>query len=226
MTAQPIHRGTPTTGTRCDRRTAVTRSLLGYGLVAGPFYLVVSLAQALTRPGFDLTRHSWSLLANGALGWIQIANLALTGLMVAAFALGVRRATGTVWAPRLLAGTGVALVCAAALRADPSDGFPVGTPAGPGPVSWHGAGHLLAAGSGFACLAGAALVLAARFAAAGRGGLAWYARVSAIVFLAGFAAVAAGGGASWSILCFTAAVVVIFTWLTVTAGYLYRHAGR
>jgi len=43
----------------------VTRSLLGYGILAGPLYIVVALAQALTRDGFDLSRHPWSLLANG-----------------------------------------------------------------------------------------------------------------------------------------------------------------
>ena len=46
----------------------------------------MSLAQALTRDGFDLTRHPWSLLTNGDLGWIQITNFVLTGLMVLAFA--------------------------------------------------------------------------------------------------------------------------------------------
>ena len=38
-----------------DERT--TRSLLGYGIIAGPVFVVVSLAQALTRDGFDLARH-------------------------------------------------------------------------------------------------------------------------------------------------------------------------
>src|SRR5215831_2367349 len=97
----------------CDRTTSVTRSLLGYGVIAGPFYVIVSLAQALTRPGFDLTRHEWSLLANGALGWIQTGNFVLTGLMVVAAAVGFRRALrpapGSVWAPRLLAVYGLNL---------------------------------------------------------------------------------------------------------------------
>jgi Protein of unknown function (DUF998) len=70
----------------------VTRSLLGYGVIAGPFYVVVSLVQALTRDGFDLTRHAWSLLANGELGWVQVANFAVTGAMLVAFAVGLHRA--------------------------------------------------------------------------------------------------------------------------------------
>jgi len=56
----------------CSRPGArVTKSLLGYGVLAGPFYVIVVLAQALTRPGFDLARHDASLLSNGPLGWIQ-----------------------------------------------------------------------------------------------------------------------------------------------------------
>jgi hypothetical protein len=51
-----------------DRAAAVTRSLLGYGVLAGVFYLVVGLAQALIRDGYDLTRHDLSLLANGPYG--------------------------------------------------------------------------------------------------------------------------------------------------------------
>ena len=48
-----------------------TRALLCCGVLAGPIYIVVGLVQALTREGFDLTRHDLSLLANGRLGWIQ-----------------------------------------------------------------------------------------------------------------------------------------------------------
>jgi len=48
-----------------DRGAEVTRSLLGYGVLVGPFYLTVGLIQAFVRDGFDLARHPLSLLANG-----------------------------------------------------------------------------------------------------------------------------------------------------------------
>jgi Protein of unknown function (DUF998) len=69
----------------------VTKSLLGYGVVAGPFYVAASLAEALTRYGFSLAHNDWSLLANGALGWVHVLVLVLTGLMVAAAAGVVRQ---------------------------------------------------------------------------------------------------------------------------------------
>ncbi len=48
-----------------DRGAAVTRSLLGYGVLVGPFYLAVGLIQAALRQGFDIKRHPLSVLANG-----------------------------------------------------------------------------------------------------------------------------------------------------------------
>jgi hypothetical protein len=40
--------------------------------------------QMLVRDGFDIRRHALSLLTNGDLGWIQILNFVLTGLLVIA----------------------------------------------------------------------------------------------------------------------------------------------
>src|SRR5688500_19924235 len=130
MTLTASTRPAEGTGSRqpFDRPAAVTRSLLGYGPLAGAFYLVSGLAQALTRKGFDLTRHDLSLLANGPLGWIQITTLVVTGLMTVAAATGVLRALrnerGGTWGAGLLAGYGLALVAAGAFVADPMDGFP------------------------------------------------------------------------------------------------------
>ena len=142
-------------------------------------------------------------MANGERGWIQVANLVVTGLMVIAFAVGLRRAlatgTGARWAPRLVAVYGVSLVAAGLLRADPALGFPAGTPAGPGPVSWHGAAHFVAGGIGFSCLAITCFVLAhrysaQRYSAQRRRGWARFSRLTGVVFLAGFAMVASGPG--------------------------------
>jgi Protein of unknown function (DUF998) len=206
----------------CDPATATTRSLLGWGVVAGPAYVLVSLAQALTRDGFDLSRHSWSLLATGSLGWIQIANFVLTGLMTVAFAVGVRRATGSVWAPRLIAGYGLGLVAAGIFRADPAAGFPAGTPADAATVSWHGGLHLLAGAIGFGCLIAACLVLGRRFAAEGRRGWALSSRVTGIVFLAAFAGIASGSGSAATVLPFVGAVLLVSGWLAALAVHLYR----
>jgi hypothetical protein len=206
----------------CDPATRVTRSLLGYGVIAGPVYVSVSLTQALTRDGFDPRRDEWSLLANGHLGWIQTANFVLSGLMVVAAALGLSRvpAAGR-WAPRLLGGYGLGLVGAGAFRADPAFGFPPGTPSGPGAVSWHGMLHLATASVGFACLIAACMVLARRLSANDRRGWAAWSWGTGLVFLAGFAAVASGTAGVLGNLAFTVAVVLAWAWISAVSVHYY-----
>ncbi len=220
MTTATAHAGA--TARTCDRETSVTRSLLGYGVIAGPVYVGVSLTEALTRDGFDLSRHAWSLLANGDLGWIHIANFVLAGAMTIAFAVGLRRAHGGGWAPRLLAVYGLSLLAAGAFRADPAGGFPRGVAAGE--VSWHGLAHLASGGVGFTCLIAACFVLARRFARRGRAAWAWSSRATGALFAAGFLAVASGAGAAWANLAFTGAVVLGWAWISALAVRTYRNA--
>lgn len=115
-------------GPACDPATRVTKSLLGYGVLAGPFYVLVAGGQALLRPGFSLVHDDTSLLSNGSFGWVQILNFVLTGSMVIAFAAGVARALGqgrgATWGPRLLGAFGLGLIAAGFFVADPMDGFP------------------------------------------------------------------------------------------------------
>jgi hypothetical protein len=73
----------------------VTRTLLACGVFAGPLYMAVYLGQALTRPGFDITRHPASVLSNGDLGWIQVTNFLVSGGLVMAAAIGMRLALRT-----------------------------------------------------------------------------------------------------------------------------------
>jgi hypothetical protein len=218
--------GTAPKTASCDRETSITKTLLAYGVLAGPVYVLVSLTEALTRDGFDLTRHAWSLLANGDLGWIHITNLVLSGLMTVALAAGLRRVLrpgrGGTWAPRLVGAYGVGMVCAGAFRADPALGFPAGTPQTQTEVSWHGILHFVSAGIGFLCLVAACFVLARRFSAEGRRGWAVYSRLTGVLFLAGFAGVASGAGGSWANLGFTAAVLLACAWVAAVAAHFYR----
>lgn len=218
-----LQQTTERTTATCDPRARVTRSLLGYGVIAGPLYVVVSLAQALTRQGFDLTRHAWSLLTDGDLGWIQTTNFAVAGLMTVAAAVGLRRAGTGTWTPRLITAYGVSLVAAGMFRADPALGFPAGTPQDANTISWHGALHLLAGGVGFGCLIAASLVMGRAFAAEGRRGWAIFSRVAGLVLLLGFAGTATGAHGAWTTLPFTAAVILAWTWIAALSVRVYRH---
>jgi hypothetical membrane protein len=216
------HTTSTTSTTSCDRESRITKSLLGYGVIAGPVYVVVSLAQALTRPGFDLTRHAWSLLSTGDLGWIQVTNFVAAGLMTIALAVGLRRAGAGAWAPRLIGVYGLSLVAAGVFRADPALGFPPGTPSDAHSVSWHGMLHLLSGSVGFLCLIAACLIVGRTAAAGGARGWAICSRTTGVVFLAGFAGIASGSHGAPTTLPFAAAVVLAWSWITALSVRLYR----
>lgn len=205
----------------------ITKSLLGYGIIAGPIYLVVAATQVLAREGFDPTRHAVSQLVNGNYGWIQIANFVVVGAMTIAAAVGIGRALpqGRLarWSAVLLAVFGAGMVAAGVFRADPSDGFPPGTPLGMGTPSWHGMAHFLLAGTGFACFVAAGLTIGAVFARSSSTGWAWFSRIVAMAFAVGFGALASGALGATGILLFTAVIVLAWGWLSALSVKLYRN---
>jgi Protein of unknown function (DUF998) len=91
-------------------------------------------------------------------------------------------------------------------------------------MSWHGALHFVSGGIGFLCLVAACFVVARRFSAEGRRGWALFSQVTGVLFLAGFAGVASGGGGVWSNLAFTAAIVLAWAWVSAVSAHLYRRA--
>ncbi len=204
---------------------AMTKALLNCGMIAGPVYIAVGLLQIFVRPGFDWTRDDLSLLSNGTLGWIQIANFVLSGLLVIAGAVGVRQAlrgqrAGT-WGALLLGLYGLGLIGAGIFVADPMNGFPPGTPAGaPVNPSSHGFLHILSGGIGFLGLIAACLVFARRFASPGQRGWAAFSILTGVVFFAAFFGIAMGsqqGGAAlvFVTLAFTLAVILAWTWISL-----------
>ena len=208
-------------GVRSASSTKVTKVLLRCAMVAGPFYLIVGLAQAFTRPGFDITRHDLSLLSNGELGWIQIANFLISGLLVIAGAVGMRQALhdgrGKTWGPLLVGVYGLGLVGAGIFKADPAMGFPVGTPADAMTISGSGLLHFMTGGVGFLALIAGCFVFARRFAAHQQRGWAVYSVVTGVVFFVGFFGIALGSGNSWAVLGLWIGVVVAWTWISVIA---------
>jgi hypothetical protein len=213
--------------------TAVTRRLLACGVAATPVFAVVATAQILIRDGFDLRRHVVSMLSNGDLGWVQIANFAVSGLLFLAGAVGIRRAMGPnhglsqgfgrggTWGPRLIGVFAVGLLAAAVFVADPMNGFPPGTPPGP-PVqpTWHSAVHFTVASLAYIALIGACFVVARGFAARHQPGWAGYSAVTGVVFLAATVAQATRANQGLVNVVFFVASVLAFGWVSVLAGWL------
>jgi hypothetical membrane protein len=206
-------------------RTRVTAALLVGGIAAGPIYVAVGLVQMLVRDGFDIRRHPLSLMSNGDLGWIQVANFLLTGALTVVAAVGMRRALspgrGAMWGPLLVGVYGAGVFLAGLFRADPVDGFPPGTPLGPPEqVSWHGLVHFLVAGIAFLALAAGTFVLARRFAANRQRGWVAYSVATGVVFLAAFLGVAAGSAVINVV--FALAIVNVCAWVAAVSALLRR----
>jgi len=207
----------------------LTRALLVCGIVAGPIYVVVGVIEMLTRTGFDLRRHSLSLLSNGDLGWVNMTLFVATGVLLFAGAIGIRRALrggrAGLWAPLLLGVYGLGLIGAGLFTADPAFGFPPGTPADANAISWHGLLHFVCGGVGFIALIAACFVFARRFAAVGQRGWAWYSVMTGTLFFAAFFGIAAGSGQGEATVAivnvvFFVAAVLAWAWVSAVAARL------
>jgi hypothetical protein len=219
------HHGTPASGTAgttanvridCTPEARVTKSLLGYGVIVGPFYVVASVVHGLLTPGFDFARDSWSLLSLGPAGWVHVVVFVLTGLMLIAAAIGFRRhvssgAGRTAWL--YLAVYGILLLGAGAFAPDAPDGT----------FSWHGMLHLLCGGLGFVAFAVWAFLTARRLAVRSRG-MAVLSVLVGVLLLVGFGFIAAGAGSVVANVVFTIAVIVSWAWLSIVSVVYYREA--
>ncbi|KQV15377.1 MULTISPECIES: DUF998 domain-containing protein [unclassified Kitasatospora] len=207
-------------------RAVSTRSLLTCAVVASPLWAAVSLAQAAAREGFDLTRHPLSALSNGSLGWLQITNFLVSGVLTVLGASGLHRVmrgmAGGTWVPRLVRLSGIGIIAAGVLVMDPADGFPVGTPYGmPTALTWHSYGHMMAGLVAFGALGAACYVLGRHFRRAGSRGLAIASRVAGTALVLGNAWAMSGGRAGT--LTLAVGVIAAMLWISVIAAR-YRQA--
>jgi hypothetical protein len=205
-----------------DGAAAITRSLLGWGVVAGAFYLIVGLAQALTRDGFDLGQHPLSLLMLGEGGWMQRANLLLSGLMVVTAAVGFSRAMGRAGSGKragiLLGVFGLGLMGSGIFPPDPMAGFPPEPDQGTGTLG--GVLHLAFGAIGFLSLSMAAFRVA-RWSGLDGNRLTGFSRIAGVVILLGFFGGAALSNSTAGIVALWIAVLTGWAWLAVASVGLY-----
>lgn len=191
-------------------------------MVAGPFYLTVGLVLALTRPGFDLTRHTLSLLTLGDLGWLQRGNLALTGLMAAVAAVGILRAVknGRGLAMGVLVIVyAVGLALSAVFTPDPVAGFPPGSAGGA--FSTSGILHLVFGAIGFVAIAAAAFVHAGWSRSVGNGQRSVVSIVLGVLIIVGFFGGAALSQNSIGVALLWVAVLAQLLWLALASAQIY-----
>src|SRR5450631_107085 len=145
----------------------VTRFLIAGGAIGPLLFIIAILIEGATRPGYNAWHNYGSSLSLGDLGWMQIANFLICGVLTLCFAVGLRQVLRTgrssVGGPIMLGIFSVALIIAGIFVTDPSLGYPVGTH-GSGPQTLHGTIHGVAGLIAFSSLAIASFVMARRFA--------------------------------------------------------------
>lgn len=203
-----------------DRGAAITRSMLGWGVVAGPFYLIFALILALTRPGFELTRDALSLLLIGDLGWLQWLNLVLCGLMTMVAAIGLLRTPEWPRSSAALVGAyGVCLVMSAVFRPDATESFPPG--AGGGEFTTEGLLHFVFGALGFVGVGIAAMICGPWLSRRRERGAIW-SRIAGVVIIVAFIAGGALSAQPVGVGLLWITVLTVWAWLALISIAAYR----
>lgn len=158
------------------------------GVIAGPLFLLVALIIGSFRDHYDQLRMPISLLTVGNNGWMQITNFVAFGLLMIAFALGMRSRVagrGSTSGPVLIAIVGLGLVGAGLFPTDPGLGFPPAGQAEPGPTM-NGHLHDVFSFAVFVGLPSTMFVLGRHFRDVGARGWARCATICGVVLAAGF----------------------------------------
>jgi hypothetical protein len=203
---------------------AVTRSLLGYGLLAGVLYLTVGIVLALTRAGFELSTHPLSLLMLGEGGWMQRVNIMVAGAMTVLAAWGFARALRGTPRRRVVSVAigiyGGALVLSGVFPPDPVAGFPPGTTSGD--PSLAGVLHMGFGAVGFFAIAAAGSAMGRWFAAKGMPVAARSSGAAALTVVVAFIGGAALATQTAGVVLLWIAVLAAWGWLGGTSVRLYR----
>ena len=197
--------------------------LLTAGVVSRPLFYVVAIFQMFIRPGFDIRRHVISVLSHGDLGWIQIANFIVTGLLAILCAIGLRQilrgSKGGTWGPLLIGTYGVGLVIGGIFHPDPGLGFPPGAPAGmPTTMSGGATVHTVAFFVAFLSLIVAWFVFVRAFLSRGHPGWAIYSAASGV--LAPVFIILGSSNPSMVGILIAIAGAIAFGWVSVIAARL------
>ena len=199
----------------------IRRLLLACGAIGPLLFIVVFLIEGVTRADYNPLRYPVSSLSIGKLGWIQAANFLMVGLLLCAFAIGLRRvlrgSRGAVWGPLLIGLAGIGLFGAGIFTTDPIYGYPPSAPLVLAQYSVHGHFHdffsiLLFFGLPVACF-----VFCRRFATLGERGWAVYSILTGLGMLAAFVLAAIGFSQNPSLVDFAG----VFQRLSIAIGLIW-----
>lgn len=202
------------------------RLLLACGAIGPLLFIVVFLIEGATRADYNPLRYPVSSLSIGDLGWIQAANFLMVGLLLFAFAIGLRRALrasrGVAWGPLLIGLAGIGLFGAGIFTSDPVYGYPPSAPLVLAQYSAHGHLHDLFSLLLFVGLPTACFVFCRRFATVGERGWAVYSILTGLGMLVTFVLAGMGFTQNPSLVHFAGvfqrlSIIIGLTWIALLA---------
>lgn len=215
-----------------DAQPPARRLLLACGAIGPLLFIAVFLIAGAARANYDPLRHPISSLSLGELGWMQSVNFVVTGLLVQAFAVGMRLALrGSrigFWGPLLIGLVGIGLIGAGFFTTDPIGGYPPGTPLVATERTTHGVLHDLFSLPVFTALPAACFVFARRFAKWGHRGWSIASLLAGVGMLVTFVLAGVGfnqtpGFADIAGVFQRLSIIIGFMWIALLAVYLLRH---
>jgi hypothetical membrane protein len=208
-----------------------TKALLLCGVIGCPFFVIVFLIEGATRADYNPLRYPISSLSIGDSGWVQMANFIITGLLLLAFALGLRiqlrQAKVSTKGSLLLGLVAIGLIGAGIFSTDPVYGYPISMPLAITEFSIHGHLHVLFSILVFSGLPIACFVFSRRFTDIKKTGWAAYSTFSGVAMLVTFVLAGIGfkqysGFVEFAGVFQRLSIIIGWTWITLLALYLFR----
>jgi len=211
--------------------TLGTKILLICGAVACPLFITTVLIEGATRGGYSALRFPLSSLSIGNLGWIQVANFVITGILLFAFSIGLRRvynpSAEKFRGPLLIGLVGIGLIGAGIFSTDPIFGYPANQPLALTQFTLHGHLHDAFSMLVFICLPWACFVFRQRLVATGENRWAQYSAFTGFAMIATFILTSMGfkqlsGFVDIAGVLQRLCITIGWTWMTLLSLHLLR----
>ena len=125
-----------------------TRLLLLCGPIGCMLCIVVFIVVGMATSDYSSLKHPVSSLSLNGFGWVQKTNFIISGILIFAFAFGLRKATlwmkGSPLTSVIIGAVGVGLIGAGAFSSDPIYGYPTTEPLSLKQVTLEGKLHEIA----------------------------------------------------------------------------------
>jgi hypothetical protein len=211
--------------------TKKTKILLACGPAGSILFVLMFLIQGQVRKDYSALKIPISSLSIGELGWIQVANFLISGLLILLFAIGFRKATPLLkdsgWTSIFIGASGGGLIGTGFFRTDPVFGYPATEPFTISQFTITGHLHNFFAILILLSLPISCLKLRNRFKEANNTAWARYSMISAISMIAAFVIAIIGFSQVRGLVdvagVFQRLLAIIgFTWLTALSFFIMR----